>query len=344
MESEAVYGSPPAELAAGSPGAIQTSPFIPGATAIEALADCAVTRFVIQAPPGTLERSYVLAQGLRALAPGGRLIALAPKTKGGTRLAAELAAFGCDVHQDARRHHRICETLRPRTHDGLPGAILAGAPRVSPSLGLWTQPGVFSWDRIDPGTALLLAHAAGLSGRGADLGCGIGVLALRALESPAVTELSCLDVDRRAIDAARRNIADPRARFLHCDLRIGKALSSVSGGSTGEAGDGGLQLGETGVAAAPSTPSGSPSPKRGGEILANLDFVIMNPPFHHDGREDRGLGLAFISAAAALLRKGGVCRMVANVSLPYEGRLTAEFASARLLAQSGGYKAYEAVK
>jgi 16S rRNA (guanine1207-N2)-methyltransferase len=161
---------------------------------------------------------------------------------------------------------------------------------------------VFSWDRLDAGTGLLLGHLAGLAGRGADLGCGVGVLALRALESPAVRLLTCIDVDRRAVDAARRNIADERARFLHVDLR-------------------------------------GPVPG-----LEGLDFVVMNPPFHESGQVDRGLGLAFISAAAALLRPGGICRMVANVALPYEGRLQAAFSDARLLGQGGGYKVYEATR
>ncbi len=79
--------------------------------------------------------------------------------------------------------------------------------------------------------------------------------------------------------------------------------------------------------------------------LEGLDFVIMNPPFHEGGKEDRGLGLAFISVAAALLRPGGVCRMVANIALPYESRLKVMSAtSARMLAQNGGYKAYEAIR
>ncbi len=305
MDGEAVYGFPPPELAAVAPGARQFSPLVPGAEAIEAIEAIgggALTRLVVLAPPGTLERRYVLARSLRALRPDGTLVAMAPKAKGGARLGAELTAFGCEVHEDARRHHRICQTRKPACPVGLADAIAAGAPRISPVLGLWTQPGVFSWDRLDPGTGLLLDHLAGLAGRGADLGCGVGVLALRALESPAVTELTCLDIDRRAIDAARRNIADPRARFLHADLR-----SDVSG-------------------------------------LGGLDFVIMNPPFHEGGKEDRGLGLAFISAAAALLRPGGACRMVANIALPYEGRLKAAFASARMLAQNGGYKAYEAIR
>lgn len=259
-------------------------------------------RLVVLAPPGTLERRYVLAQGLRALAPNGALVALAPKAKGGARLGGELAAFGCLVHEDARRHHRICQARKPASPVGLADAIAAGAPRILPALRLWTQPGVFSWDRLDPGTSLLLDHLAGLAGQGADLGCGVGVLALRALENPAASQITCVDIDQRAVDAARRNIADPRARFLHADVR-------------------------------------GPTPS-----LEGLDFVIMNPPFHDTGKEDRGLGLAFISAAAAVLRRGGVCRMVANIALPYEGRLNAAFASARMLVQRGGYKVYEAIR
>ncbi len=299
---EAVYGAPPAELAAVSPGASQLSPLIPGAGAIEALPDGFASRLTVLAPPGTLERRYVLAHALRALRPGAELIALAPKALGGSRLGAELAAFGCGVSETARRHHRICRTLRPADPAGLADAIAGGAPRLDPDLGLWTQPGVFSWDRLDAGTARLLEAADGLTGAGADLGCGVGVLARRVLRSPAVTAIACLDIDRRAIDAARRNLEDPRVRLLHADLR------------------------------------------RGDADLAGLDFVIMNPPFHQGGREDRGLGLAFIAAAAAMLRKGGVCRLVANIALPYEARLAALFARTAVLGQGGGYKVYEAIR
>jgi 16S rRNA (guanine1207-N2)-methyltransferase len=307
VDLEAVYGFPPAELAVAAPGARQLSPFVPGAETIEDVDDGVRARLVVLAPPGTLERRYALAQGLRALEPDGVLVALAPKARGGARLGGELAAFGCEVREDARRHHRICQTRKPAHPVGLADAIAAGAPRISPALGLWTQPGVFSWDRLDPGTSLLLGHLAGLAGRGADLGSGVGVLALRALESPLASELAFVDIDRRAVDMARRNIADPRARFLHADVR-------------------------------------GPIPGLDGLASGSLDFVIMNPPFHDGGKEDRGLGLAFISAAAAFLRKGGVCRMVANIALPYEGRLQAEFASARMLARSGGYKVYEAIR
>ena len=302
MALEAVYGAPPAALAIAGPGATQVSPLVVTAAAIECLADASLARMTILAPPGTLERRYVLAQALRALTVGGELIALAPKTQGGARLARELQTFGCEVNETARRHHRICRCRRPDAPQGLDEAIAAGGPKFVPALDLWSQPGVFSWDRLDPGSALLLAQPWAPEGAGADLGCGVGVLARAALASSAVIRLALIDIDRRAIDAARRNIADARASFLHHDLR--------------------------------GAPAG----------LSDLDFVITNPPFHDGGAEDRGLGRDFVTTAAAMLRPGGVCRLVANVALPYEAALAFSFASVRQLARDGGYKVLEARK
>ncbi len=216
--SEAVYGEPPLELATPGAGALQVSPLIPGAATLESLADTSLSRFVVAAPPGTLERRHVLAHALRALTPGGELLTLAPKTKGGARLAADLAAFGCGASDAGRRHHRICVAARPAIVTGLEAAISAGGPQVPPALGLWSQPGVFSWDRIDPGSERLIKALPTLAGRGADLGCGVGVLSLAALRQPAVTEISLIDIDRRAIEAARRNLDDPRARCVQADV------------------------------------------------------------------------------------------------------------------------------
>jgi 16S rRNA (guanine1207-N2)-methyltransferase len=300
--AEALYGAPPPELAMAGADAVQVSPLVPGAQSLESLADGGVSRGAILAPPGTLERRFALAHLLRALAPEGELIALAPKDKGGARLRKELEAFGCQVEETARRHHRICRAARPTAPIGLSDAITAGGPQPAPMLGLWSQPGIFSWDRLDPGSAALLAQPSAFAGRGADLGCGVGVLGRAVLASPDVTHLVLIDNDARAVAAARRNVADPRAAFLHDDARL-------------------------------------PSPD-----LADLDFVIMNPPFHDAGHEDRALGTAFIGAAARSLKKGGVCRLVANVALPYEAALIAHFAKVVPLARTGGYKVFEARK
>ena len=211
----AVYGQPPLKLAPGA--GTQVSPLVPGSAALEALAPGSLDSLTILAPPGVLERRYALAAGLTALKPGGTLTALAAKTAGGGRLKAELKAFGCMVQEISKAHHRISVVSRPAGLTGVEDALAAGGPQQA--AGLWTQPGVFSWDRIDAGTALLLTVLPPFKGAGADLGCGIGVLALDVLASPAVTRLAMIDLDRRAIEAARRNIDDPRGQFLWADVR-----------------------------------------------------------------------------------------------------------------------------
>ncbi|WP_292506773.1 class I SAM-dependent methyltransferase [Methylobacterium sp.] len=216
---DAVYGSPPPDLVEVAADAAQLSPLIPGSVRLEDLDAGSLDRVVMVAPAGTLERRYALSLSLRALRPGGRLTAMAPKDRGGARLGRELKAFGCEPAEIAKRHHRICDVARPPSLMALDEVIRDGAPRHIDNLALCTQPGVFSWDRLDPGTALLLAHLPALSGRGADFGCGIGVLARAVLASPAVTAMTLVDIDRRAVEMARRNVADPRADIRWADIR-----------------------------------------------------------------------------------------------------------------------------
>jgi 16S rRNA (guanine1207-N2)-methyltransferase len=294
-----VYGAPPPALATAPVGARQVSPLAPGAQALETLAPGSLSAAVIAAPPGTLERRYALALALRALKPGAPLTAMAPKDKGGSRLRKELESFGCRVDEVGRQHQRICHTSRPDAPVGLELAIAAGGPQRIDGAGLWTQPGVFSWDRDDPGSQLLIAALPALSGHGADLGCGIGLLARAVLSSPEVTRLDLVDLDRRALDAARRNVEDPRA-FLHW------------------------------------------TDVRGGPDFAGLDFVVMNPPFHERGLEDKALGQAFIRRSHQMLRPGGVLWLVANRHLPYEAELAAQFGRVTPKGEGQGFKIYEA--
>ena len=214
-----VYGLPPAGLADVPADAVQVCPLMPGSERLEDISEGSLENVALLAPPGTVERRYTLALGLRALAPGARLMALAPKERGGARLAKELRDFGCAVSEEARRHHRICTVLRPETPTGLDAAIAVGSPRWSDTLELHTQPGIFAWNRIDPGSTLLLRNLPALSGRGADLGCGHGILARAVLGSPKVTALTLIDIDRRAVEMARRNVEDPRAAIVWADLR-----------------------------------------------------------------------------------------------------------------------------
>lgn len=296
------WGSPPDQLAPLRSDTVQFSPLIPGAAALEACGPASLDSFVMLAPPGTLERRHAMALALRALAPGAPFHIMAPKDRGGARLAAELEALGCVVATESKSHHRICSGTRPPTLINLDDTLTETGPRPIPPDGIWTQPGVFSWDRPDPGSALLAKHLPILSGHGADFGCGIGVLSQGVLKSETVKSLLLIDLDRRAIEAARRNVEDPRVTFRWSDLRL---------------------LDPT---------------------LARLDFVVMNPPFHAGGTEDRSLGQLFIRRAADALRRGGRLWLTANRHLPYEGVMAPLFRTVTVAVEADGYKIFEAVR
>lgn len=215
----ALYGQPDHDLAPSAPDALQLSPLIVGSANLAEIADGSFDAVTVRAPAGAVERRYVLAHALRALAAGGRLTVFAPKDRGGLRLKKELQALGCEVGESARRHNRICVSLRPAVIPGLEDALKAGAPRQIAENGLWTQPGVFSWDRLDAGTNALLQVLPAFEGAGADFGSGIGLLALNVLASPKVTKLTLVELDHRAIDVSQRNVTDPRAQIVWADAR-----------------------------------------------------------------------------------------------------------------------------
>ena len=76
-------------------------------------------------------------------------------------------------------------------------------------MALTTARGVYSPDRLDPGTAVLLSGAPDPSPSGnlLDLGCGWGPISITlALRSPGA-HVWGVDLNRRALDLARRNAA-----------------------------------------------------------------------------------------------------------------------------------------
>lgn len=80
--------------------------------------------------------------------------------------------------------------------------------------GFVTMAGIFSADGIDPASALLADHLPEKLGkRVADLGAGWGYLSARALSRESIAEIHLVEADSAALDCARRNVLDPRARL-----------------------------------------------------------------------------------------------------------------------------------
>ena len=70
-----------------------------------------------------------------------------------------------------------------------------------------TDAGVFSRDGLDMGTRILLEALPALRGRILDLGCGWGPVGVAVGKKYPAAEIVMSDVNRRAVDLARRNLA-----------------------------------------------------------------------------------------------------------------------------------------
>lgn len=145
---------------------------------------------------------------------GGPVIVDGPKTHGIESLLKSLRGLAEVTEPLSKAHGKVFAlTARPGAFD---------AWRSGGEAGRWvTAPGLFSADAPDPGSvALADAIPPVLSGRVADLGAGWGYLAARALAAnPKIATLDLVEAEHAALDAARRNVTDPRARFHWADAR-----------------------------------------------------------------------------------------------------------------------------
>jgi 16S rRNA (guanine1207-N2)-methyltransferase len=86
--------------------------------------------------------------------------------------------------------------------------------------GFITQSGVFSAGAVDSASALLAeALPEHLAGDVLDLGAGWGYLSAEIVKRVGVTRLDLVEADYFALDFAKRNLCDPRAKFHWADAR-----------------------------------------------------------------------------------------------------------------------------
>jgi 16S rRNA (guanine1207-N2)-methyltransferase len=302
-----------------SPALACEQSFRPHAVALEQAGQAVSTdiegRFpvVLVLPPRQREAARaLLARALDQVEPGGVVLVSLANTDGARSAEEDLVRLAGPVENLSKNRCRVF-WVQPRQDAGDPAlraewAVL-DAPRPVADRGFLSRPGLFAWDRVDAGTALLAAHLpADLKGYGADLGAGFGTLAAEVLDRcPDVTALDLYEAEARALDLARQNLASQVERakldFLWHDVTTGLV------------------------------------PGR------RYHFIVTNPPFHEGGRADRhDLGRAFITAAAAALKPKGKLWLVANRHLPYEAALEQAFTMVRRVVEDGPYKVIEASK
>ncbi|MBL9129765.1 MAG: methyltransferase [Verrucomicrobiaceae bacterium] len=252
-----------------------------------------------------------IARGYDHLADGGVLMMAQHNDAGGKRTEQVfIDVAGRDRVQTHSKHHSrvfwtVKDAARPWNEKRLAEWRERGSMRRVMDGRWWSKPGLFAWDHIDPGSALLAANLpTNLRGHAADFGCGWGFLSdhlLRHCED--IEALDIYDADADAFECARRNLG-----IIPTRVKAKPVWRDVTQGID----------------------------------RTRYDVIVSNPPFHDGKDQDPLIGLKFITTAATSLRPDGHLWLVANRQLPYENMLGETFAESHLVIEQEGYKVLHA--
>lgn len=167
--------------------------------------------------------------------------------------------------------------------------------------------GVFAAERLDSGTRLLLENLSHRDGprriinRIVDLGCGNGILGVRAAMGNPKAEITFIDESYRAIASAEatfRSNLDPErtAHFI-----VGNGLFDLGNGR-------------------PPT--------------VGFDLVLTNPPFHADHAVSDATAWQMFVESRDALRSGGELWVVGNRHLDYPAKLKRLFRNCDIVANN----------
>ncbi len=165
-------------------------------------------------PRAKADAHAVLAEACAAVVPGAVLAVDGQKTDGIEAVLKDCKALGLDLGEQISKGHGRIATVPADAR------LQAFAAKETVVEGFVTRPGVFSADGPDRGSVLLVRTLPkDLPPRVADMGAGWGYLSRAILARPGVRHLDLVEAERAALDCARRNVVDDRARFHWADAR-----------------------------------------------------------------------------------------------------------------------------
>ena len=271
------------------------------------VAEGAFSQAVVHLQKGRAATQEGLSTAWKNLGLGGRLLLVGGNELGiksaVKRLGQELGQGGDLLVNRARS--RVVSFERSQ-HPGpeVPDQIEVEVENGGEAFTLQSAVGVFSADRIDRGTRLLMENLPAVESatRILDMGCGIGVLGLVALKRWPEATAVLADVDRRAVEAANQNAVD---------LGLSERCHTAWWDAVQE----------------------KPPSK-------DCDLVLINPPFHTGKKVDLDPAKAMFRSLDQVLAPGGISLIVANRTLPYEQQLGG-IGRVRMISAGAGFKLME---
>ncbi|NNP72830.1 16S rRNA methyltransferase [Acinetobacter defluvii] len=247
--------------------------------------------------------NYIL-HNLVSHLPIGSTIFLVGEKKGGVeRAAKQLQPFGNAIKLDSARH---CQMWQLTTDKTIKTKALAewvqnySVATPAGELSICALPGVFSQNRLDVGTAVLLPYLSQVtSGKIADFGCGAGVISAYLSKINPKNRVFALDVDAFALASTQMTFEKNNLPLEQLEI---KAV--------------------TGIEDAPLF----------------LHAIVSNPPFHQGIQTDYNASENLCRSARRHLKSGGELWIVANRFLNYPLLIEQSFGQCTTKADQQGFK------
>jgi len=270
---------------------------------------------VIDLPKGRQLAQRWLAEAFTVLRTGGQLF-IAGANKQGIRslLKDAEALFDSGTILAYKKGNRIARFVK--RDNNLPPLSWLHSPGILPRswiefeaelpsgvLQLRSLPGIFSSNKLDEGTRLLLQHLEIPSGAGVlDLGCGYGVIGLQVARTNAA-RVDLVDNNLYAVAAAQENIR------------------------------------MSGLKNAQAFPSDALEAIRD----RHYNLIVTNPPFHSGKEVEYQITQAFIQQSPQVLEPDGEFWLVANKFIPYERIMQPIFRRVERIVETNRYYVLRAV-
>ena len=267
------------------------------------LPECEFEQAIIFVPKSKELLNYVLHNVLSRLKPGASIFLVGEKKGGVERAAKQLQPYGSTIKLDSARHCQMWQLISSLQPELKPLESWVQEYSVSTpkgDLSICALPGVFSQNKLDVGTAVLLPYLSQVtSGKIADFGCGAGVISAYLAKLNPKNRIFSLDVDAFAL--ASTQLTFEKNNLLPEQLEI-KAVSGIE------------------------------------DAPLFLHAIVSNPPFHQGIHTDYNASENLCKTSRRHLKSGGELWLVANRFLNYPILIEQSFGQCSTKADQQGFK------